>query len=130
MQLLVLSGWSLAKVVFEWQSMQRLTIVRDRFGRLVVRIVAGATPHPSAAVACAFAQSELLGVAYYLEGGLGAGWRFVVVDGEGFLERFSGGEIGEFFAGIKDPRYTDEMTLLAYAVACGRIQIGRIDDVS
>ena len=107
-----------------------LTIVRNRFGRLVVRIVAGATPHLSAAAACAFAQRELLGVTYYLEGGLGAGWRFIVIDGEGFFERLSRGEVGEFFAGIKDARHADEMTLLAYAVACGWLQIGRIDDVS
>src|ERR1700750_234781 len=93
------------------------TIIRDRLRRLVVRIVAGATPHPSAAAACAFAERELLGVTYYLEGGLCALGRFVVVNGEGFLKRLSGDEVGEFLAGIQDPGYSDEVALLAYAVA-------------
>jgi hypothetical protein len=46
------------------------------------------------------------------------------------LQRLSGGEVGEFFAGIQDSRNTDEMTLFAYALACGGLQISGIDNIS
>ena len=101
--------------------------LQRRAVRFVVWIVAGAAPQLSVAVARAGAQRELLHMADHFER---AGGICVVVCGEHIFRALAGDEIAQLFAGIGDARDSEEMTLLADAVACGGRELRGIDDVA
>jgi hypothetical protein len=82
-----------------------------------VRIVAGAAPQPSAAFANAHAESELLDVADYPEGGSRPRRQVIAVNGERIFERCSGTKIAQLLSRVEYPGDSQQVALLAYAVS-------------
>ena len=104
-------------------------VVLDGLERLAVRIVAGAAPKTSAAIASAGAESKLLDMAYDLESsGRRARRRGIVVDGEGVFQALPRNKIAELFSWIEDTSGTKQVTLFADAVPGRRLELCRIDD--
>jgi hypothetical protein len=105
------------------------TVKLDRFTRLFVGIVASAAPEPTFRVSRTCTESKLLHVADDLERAWrGARRNSVVIHSESILESLPSNEVVEALAGIWNACDTEEMTLLADAVATRGLELRGIHD--
>jgi len=94
-----------------------------------VGVMAGAAPQSAIGIPRTGAQGQLLDMANDFERARGGTLRHdIVVHREGVLQRLSRHKVAELLARIGHPRDSKKVTLLANAVASGRIELGWIDD--
>jgi hypothetical protein len=101
----------------------------DRLQRFVVRIMTCTAPQPAIALARTTTSRKLLHVTDNFEFlSIGAGWRSIAVRGENLLQSLTRPKVTKILAWIQDSSHSQQVTLLADAVARSRLQLRWVDD--